>query len=43
MVAVVRDKLSRLSARFNDARALLELMPDTVDLDVEEVRLVRSL
>ncbi len=36
MVAVVGDKFSGLSARFNDARALWELIPDAVDLNVEE-------
>ena len=32
----MRDELSGLSARLDDARALLELVPDTVDLHVEK-------
>src|ERR1700693_697238 len=36
MLTVVRDKLSRLSACLNDTRTFLELMPDTVHLDVQE-------
>src|SRR5271170_5952439 len=36
MVTVVGDELPRLSACLDDARALLELMPDTVDLHVEK-------
>src|SRR5713101_3532527 len=37
MVAVVRHKLSGLSACFDDTCTLFELVPDAVDLNVEKV------